>query len=404
MNFYNIGRFVDHRLGAIACTVLMLVKTIGVSLRLIPYKEKPETINRIVFIKIIGFGSIILTTPAIKALRKKYPEAHISIVTLTTNKNITELTQLFDEVIAINASLGLFGTIINCFSVLNQVRNKKPDIIFDLEIFSNLSSLFVFLSGPVFSVGFGSFKLYRDVFYNEKIAFDHSRHMIDIYCKMVSILDVYPDNKSTDCFGHLSDKDHTDFIKKFPEIDFSNHSVVFVNVNSGDLAWQRRIPLSKFAEIITTASHENNSIRFVLIGGPSDVQHVNNFYDLLEDATKEKTINVAGKTSFRELLAFFRFGDAYVGNDSGPLHLAVSMNLPAIAFFGPETPRLYGYDFAPHIMFYNNIFCSPCMNSFHYKISKCKKNICLESINNNEVVMAIVQTVGEKKKLSNDKD
>ncbi len=76
-----------------------------------------------------------------------------------------------------------------------------------------------------------------------------------------------------------------------------------------------------------------------------------------------------------------------ITNDSGPLHLAVSVNLPTFSFFGTESPIIYGYDHGLNRAFYGEMACSPCLSVFNYKRGKCEfDSKCLKVIHPDEVI------------------
>ncbi len=287
----------------------------------------------------------------------------------------------------------MFLTIGNCFKTLFHVRKIEFDIIFDLEIFSHMSSIFVFLCGKVFSIGFGSFNVYRDVFYNSVVAFDHSKHMIDIYLKMAGILGIEIREKKITKFSHISRELESSVARIIGEIGFDQSPIVFVNVNAGEMTLLRRLPLEKMTRILTEVAKKKPDFRFIFIGSLEEHKFVDHYFETLPPLVSRRAVNLSGKTSISELLALLKFGKVYLGNDSGPLHLAAALGLPTIAFFGPETPNLYGYNSSPHKMFYTNHFCSPCLNSFKYKVSKCERNVCLENIEEEPVVKALIETV-----------
>ena len=73
--------------------------------------------------------------------------------------------------------------------------------------------------------------------------------------------------------------------------------------------------------------------------------------------------------------------DLYLGNDSGPLHIAASVGLPVLALFGPESPAVYGPPLSPqNTVLYRAEPCGPCLNVYTDKHSRCRDNICLKRI------------------------
>jgi len=78
-----------------------------------------------------------------------------------------------------------------------------------------------------------------------------------------------------------------------------------------------------------------------------------------------------------------------VTNDSGPVHFASTTNLPVIALFGPETPKIFG-PMSPHAKVISlGLACSPCISVFNQKKSSCTDNQCMKQIT---VEMVIQET------------
>jgi heptosyltransferase-2 len=127
----------------------------------------------------------------------------------------------------------------------------------------------------------------------------------------------------------------------------------------------------------------------VLIGSEREAAYVRRIRD---EAGRPNIHELAGALSLGMLAELLQRSKLLVTNDSGPLHLAVALDVPTVSLFGPETPVLY----APpqngrHIVFFKNIDCSPCINVHNGKLMKCCRTRpeCLESITVAEVVRAI---------------
>jgi heptosyltransferase-2/heptosyltransferase-3 len=69
-----------------------------------------------------------------------------------------------------------------------------------------------------------------------------------------------------------------------------------------------------------------------------------------------------------------------VTNDTSILHLAGLMHTPAVTFFGPTEPRLYGPRGPLDLVFYEQLFCSPCLSNYNLKISRCVNPVCMKRI------------------------
>ena len=107
----------------------------------------------------------------------------------------------------------------------------------------------------------------------------------------------------------------------------------------------------------------------------------------------KRCINFAGKTTFTELLALYYISDVLVTNDSGPVHFSTLTDIKTFAFFGPETPRLYGPLGDNCFVFYSNYACSPCISAFNHRKSACNDNKCLKVISVQEVYKKVQKEI-----------
>jgi len=94
-------------------------------------------------------------------------------------------------------------------------------------------------------------------------------------------------------------------------------------------------PEKYFSEIITRASKAD--VQPILFAGPDEVEVANR---VAAGAEAPDLINLAGKLSLPQLAAYLGRLDGYLTNDSGPMHLAWSQDVPLVALFGPTVKRL----------------------------------------------------------------
>jgi len=83
----------------------------------------------------------------------------------------------------------------------------------------------------------------------------------------------------------------------------------------------------------------------------------------------------------------FYFSSLLITNDGGPGHFAAMTPVPAIIFYGPETPTLYGTLDENVNNLYLGLSCSPCVTAYNHRNSPCDgDNLCLKKIKPEEVL------------------
>jgi heptosyltransferase I len=104
-------------------------------------------------------------------------------------------------------------------------------------------------------------------------------------------------------------------------------------------------------------------------------------------------INLAGETTLSELAALIRRAEICVSNDSGPMHLAVALNRPVMAVFGPTDSIWAGPYRRDSAVLRTPLPCSPC---YLRQLDRCQHgHACMADISARAVIERIEPIVGE---------
>lgn len=367
----NFLRRFDALAGFVLCTLARLFRRTRkpIDPELLPASP------RFLCIKCWGIGSILLLSPTLQALKRRWPKARITFLTLTENAGVCGLIPSIDEVLTVN--LRTMSFLRETLRLFRTVRAAHFDAVIDFEFSSNFTALVAYWSGSP-SIGFTSLKPERDILYDSGIVFDHSLHARDSFARVACFLRCGPAGEPQMRTTSLESAG-----KRFP---FLKEPFVVVNPNAGELSLQRRWPRERY-EALLRELLSTTEVVFVLIGSRDNLDYMR---PLLETFRSEpRVVSLAGDIALGELAALLMQASLYIGNDSGPMHLAATVGTPCIAFFGPETPHLYG-PLPPerHQVFYTRRHCSPCLNVYRYKVATCRDNRCLKEIEVGPVVSA----------------
>jgi heptosyltransferase-2 len=124
--------------------------------------------------------------------------------------------------------------------------------------------------------------------------------------------------------------------------------------------------------------------RWMVLGGAGDRALAESITSDIARATGEPPLNLAGRTSLRELAAVLKICDLVLTNDSGPMHLAAAVSTPVVAIFGSTAPELTGPEFSARAQVVRRpVPCSPCFRR------ECPIDLrCLRNIETEQVVTA----------------
>ena len=121
----------------------------------------------------------------------------------------------------------------------------------------------------------------------------------------------------------------------------TNHARPLVAIHPG-AGWYSRAriwPAEGFASVAGGLIKSANATVLVL-GGPDEVEIAARLAQLVDDP--EHVVNLAAQTSILETAALFESCDLFLGNDSGPMHIAAAVNTPVVAVFGPSNVQAWG--------------------------------------------------------------
>jgi lipopolysaccharide heptosyltransferase II len=380
-------RLMDRHLGSLLCACFSLVNQ--VQRRIYRPPEEPLRLEKILVMKYFGMGSLILASPMVRALRQRYPNARIDLLTIEQNRALSEILPVFDRVYTVDTG-SLSSVLRSMLGAIRRIRHERYDVVIDAEFFSRLSSLVSYLARARYSVGFYLPEIWRGNFLTHPVHFNYYRHAIVTFMALAKSLGAEPADYRLEPLVLSEETERTVQAKLQTMGVLARQRLVCVNVNTGPLSPERRWPDENFASLIKVLLYEFPEAVVLLIGAPSDLPLVTKMHSLVGPDGQGRVFNVAGQFSLQELCGLLRMSELLITNDSGPLHLAEALATPTVSFFGPETPLLYGPTGDNQVVFYKGVYCSPCLNVHNQKKAPCNgNNICITLISPDEVFAAV---------------
>lgn len=379
----HLMRFIDKYIGWIICVKL---SAIAYCLRLFRKKISPDSrsVKNILVMKFWGIGSIILSTPLLKALRDKFPDSNIVFLTLTKNNEIVKLLEPVNQVITLDIDHGYFTFVASLLKSIFAMRKMKLDLVFDLEFFTRFSAIMTYLSGAEERIGFWAWEVWRGKMHTIEVPFNRYWHVKRNFYNLGVAIGIPVETNLKLLPPKLSIDEKTEMNTLLQKYNLKSKEYVCINPNAGELALSRKWLKENFIGLTSKILQKPINIKIVYLGSSGERSYTKSIVSLLNDP---RIINSAGSLDIQQLIIILKNAKLLISNDSGPLHLAVALNTPTISFFGPETPVLYGHSDKNNIVFFKNIDCSPCMNVHKGKAFYChkKSSLCLEEIKVDEV-------------------
>ncbi len=302
-------------------------------------------------------GDAVMSVPALRELRRVFPDADIALHTRSWARGIFEDADFIDEILTFEPEKSPFKT------VLAQAKIYRQNC-FDLAIVfpNSFESALVAKLGKV-SRRFGYAKEGRSFLLTNaaKIpAWKNKQHEVFYYLNLIAQIENEISGAKTVLqneprFDLTVSEERKRLARNFLEengVDLSKKFVAFCagSTNSNAKRWQTE----SYAELNDKIQTELGA-SVILIGAQneSDVS-----FEVAEKS-KIKPIILTGRTDLAEATAILSVCGLLVSNDTGPAHVAAALGTKTITIFGPTNP-LTTKPWNSEIV-YKNVECAPCM-------------------------------------------
>ena len=292
--------------------------------------------KKFLIIRFSSIGDIILTTPVIRCLRKKFPEAAIYFLTKKRFASIVESNPYITKVIVLDDDFD---------DTIDNLKEEKFDAVVDLHY--NLRTLRIkqALKGiPFYS--FNKLNIQKWIYTNFKLNLMPAKHIVDRYMETVANFGVINDGSGLDFF--IPEKDAV----KDSDIPFS-HSQGYIAIAIGAAHFTKKLPVDKLKELCSKIEYP-----IILLGGNEDY---NNGAEI-SHADPVKIYNACGKFSLNESADIIRKSNLVISHDTGLMHIAAAFKKMVFSVWGNTVPSfgMYPYKTKYEVFQVNKLWCRPC--------------------------------------------
>lgn len=344
-------------------------------------------LRKILVIELAGIGDLIMASPAIRALRRRYPDAYIAILCLVRSKDLIRSCPYIDELFVFNENLLLPRAVWRNLCTIIRIRKKIFDIAINLYYLYSMKGalkmkFLLLLIKAKKTLG-------RDTngkgpFYDIKIddSLSWRKHHVECIMDVVMILDCKGSNYAQEVW--ISEEDEK-YIQEFLNKASLSKKQFIIGINPGANRPSRCWPVENFAQVADTLAERYNA-KIVITGSQREMK----LAARLSNMMKAKPIITTGRFSLSQLSGFIKRCNLYITNDTGPMHIANALERPLIAIMGPGPLELSPYNRKNCIIVRKKVECSPCYKFY------CKSLVCLKIIPPADVLNAVDALLSQK--------
>jgi ADP-heptose:LPS heptosyltransferase/GT2 family glycosyltransferase len=323
-----------------------------------------DDIQRILVVKLDHIGDFVTALPAIRRLKHLFPQAKISVLAGPASKAFAGLEPAIDEFIEFaffhsRSQLGERDLTPEDFAELSsQLKPRRFDLAVDLR--KHLSTRDVLRhTGARFLAGFdymGQFP-FLDIaleWDGDKALQRKRAHVVDDLQALIAMIGrAMMSDRSV--MSHGIEPTPLDQLPQHVQALFAK-PVVAIHPGAGNTT--KQWPEEHFAALIDLLV-ERNDVNVLLVGGPDELEIADS---LMESVLHPYAVaSMAGQTSLAMLPRLLATCVLYIGNDSGPKHIAAAMGLPTIGIHsGVVDATEWGPVGDRAVAVRRNMTCSPC--------------------------------------------
>jgi heptosyltransferase-1 len=321
--------------------------------------------KKILFIRLSSLGDLILTLPTLKAIKDRYPDAHISWLVQEAFQDVLRGNPYLDEIIPVDLlsvtdkyatpTTWLRGGT-RFFSNLKKARHvfreRRFDVVLEFQALFK-SGVFAYLNRGAERYGFKNARELSHLFLNHPLFVrDKSRHAVENYLQFARYFGCPTEAVGFPISIPPEDERYIEGVLNQAGIK-EGDLTVFVSATA---RWQ-----SKFWEQGAFARLADELVRrygakLLFSGLPSE----RGYLEGITAQMRENALIMAGRTTIKQFLALLKRSHLYVGVDSGAMHAAAAFGVPVVALFGPSNSRWIGPYGQEEGIVQLKLSCAPC--------------------------------------------
>ncbi len=352
--------------------------------------------ERILVVQLADIGDLIVSTPALTALREAKPNAYIALLTSSHTASVVEGTGLVDRIYTLDRQ-AMSGTkaLLNPANVwrLLKLRADRFQKVLYFHHFTLKAGTFKFaliatcVGGKQVGIDNGN-----GWFLNERLPDEGFgiKHQAEYWLDVVASVGASSQPRSTQIAIRAEDRTWAQ-----THLPAKTRPRVVIHAGSGGYSLARRWSPQNFARTADQLQQEHD-VEVVLVGGKNDdTASVKNAL-----SAPQQVIDLSEQTTLSQLAAVIQTADVYIGADSGVMHVASAVGTKVVAIFGPSNPdawRPYMPFMASQVVT-SSPKCAPCSYVEHTVGARegCAARTCMRMVTPEQVVEASLKLLRDE--------
>jgi heptosyltransferase-2 len=322
---------------------------------------KPELIQRILVRGPNWVGDAVMCTPALGAIRQRFPAAEISLLARPAVANLLSGHTSLDQTIVYEHQ-GQHAGFMGRFRLAKYLKTLN----FDLAVlFPNSldAALLAFLAKIPRRYGYSTDG--RSVLLTDAISLSANAkqlHQVQYYEELIRPLCPTYSSKAPRLSISQSEKDQANQLLLANAVP---KDCLLIGLNPGSMYGEakRWLPerfaeaADQLVEMVATNSKSMAEAKCLILGAPGEEELGHQIAKLM----KTHPVVLSGQTTLGSLKAVVQRCQLFLTNDTGPMHIASALGVPVVAVFGPTDHTTTSPYASGHVVVRTSVDCSPCL-------------------------------------------
>jgi lipopolysaccharide heptosyltransferase II len=347
--------------------------------------------KKILCVRLDSLGDVIMTTPAIRALKESIPGCQINLLTSPSGAQVVPLVSEVDEVIIFEAPW-MKATMLQENSqsvrdIVDLLRQEGFDAAVIFTVYSQNplpSALMCYLAEIPLRLAYCRENPYQLLtHWMPELEPDKlERHEVRRHLDLVGVLGVHTEDERMQLL--VTETAQEQVQNKLTELGVDRDKPLVI-IHPGASAPSRRYPPERFAEVARKLALDHHH-EIVFTGSTEEQELVTR----IQRKMAADSISLAGRLELDELAALISDAQLLISNNTGPVHVAAALNTPVVDLYALTNPQHTPWGVPNRVLFHD----VPC--KFCYK-SVCPEghHNCLRLVNPDDVVMAAIDLLAE---------
>jgi lipopolysaccharide heptosyltransferase II len=321
-----------------------------------------QAARRILAIRLDNLGDVLVTTPAIHAIKASLPQAALTLLASPVGAQVGRLNPDLDDVIVYQSPQ------MDPWQELPQDSEREQRMIALLKQ-RKFDAAIIFTSFRQSSLPQAYLCYLADIPLRHAASIDGPGSLLTTRHKHSERM-MHEVERGLDLVGALGlSTDEPDLVLRVPEqgrdqlreaVPLESGARSVVVIHPGCTMPARTYPWEMYAEVADLLV-ERLGATVLLTGSGGERDLVMQIYERLRPATRSSTLPVAGALSFPAFCALIEAADVVVTNNTGPMHIAAALQTPVAALFAlTNPPEQWGPWRVPHRLLFHDVACRIC--------------------------------------------